>query len=133
MKRLANYQSTHWRATTSHTLYGVDYNDYVRGRQSVLDITSDIPASACSEVEYVNIRGHNGTSVKVSFWQVDNSIILNIDSSWALCPFTRANTGSKPSENNFGFYCEGDSTLNPNFRGMKNDESTTEWWFGGHL
>lgn len=131
MKLLAS-QSTHWRATTEFKNSGVDYVDYIRGKNSDFDILSFEGSGICKPVELINIRGHSGVATTAQFWQKAGFNGLHIDSSITGCLF-RANGGSVPGENDFGYYCEIPSRINPNFRGMKNDESTTEYWFGGYL
>jgi len=131
MKRLSS-QSTHWRATTGYEVYGVDYTDYVRGKTSSVDILSIVILGTCKDVEYVNIRGHAATNTKASFWQRSGKYMLHMDHSFVNCPY-KSTAGAVYSENDFGFYCEGDGMMNVNFRGTKTEDSTTQWWFGGYL
>ncbi|KAK3748887.1 hypothetical protein QZH41_009158 [Actinostola sp. cb2023] len=51
------------------------------------------------------------------------------DSSTFICQFD-GRIGSVVSEDNFGHHC---TNANPKFRGTANDDSTTEYWFGGYL
>ncbi|XP_048577923.1 uncharacterized protein LOC116610719 [Nematostella vectensis] len=127
--QLLKSQSTHWRVTTGFPVYGVDYRDYVRGNFLAFDIMTFSGGGICKPVELVNIRGLLGTNTEAAFWQ--NGIGFHIDSGATHCQF-KPNSGAVHSENNFGYYCESDPSMNVNFRGTKDDDSTTEYWFGGY-
>ncbi|XP_044169539.1 uncharacterized protein LOC122953648 [Acropora millepora] len=62
------------------------------------------------------------------FWQKKEVWGLHIDSSFAGCQFNPS-SGSVATEDNFGMYW----ATNPKFRCCKDDQSTTQWWFGAHL
>ena len=132
LERMRSLQvhSTHWRATCSYPTYGIDFRDYLRGNFKDFNIVDFLGTAAgeCKRVEYVDIRGHNGTNLKVPFWQKKSTWMLHHDSSYDLCQFT-AKVGSVPSEDNFGSYY----TFNPKFRCTQADNYTTQWWFGAHL
>ena len=127
MRSLQVY-STHWRATCSYPTHGIDFTDYLRGNFKDLDIVDFQGHGECKRVEYVDIRGHNGTNLTAPFWQRKNAWMLHHDSSLVLCKFNAA-VGAVSNEDNFGFY-EG---INPKFRCTQADNSTTQWWFGAHL
>lgn len=119
--------STHWRATCSYPNHDIDYRDYLRGNFKDFNIVDYLGSGQCRKVEYINIRGHIGIHLTARFWQ-STSGFLHIDSSHTGCQFNPT-SGSVSSEDNFG----GHSASNPNFRCTKDGQSTTQWWFGGHL
>merc|ERR1719204_1785881 len=102
-------KSSYWRITCSFDKIDVgyleemrvDYRDYVRGKFSEFDITTYNGAGSCGKIEYINIRGHGGHET-ARFWQVPDTYIFHIDSSLPGCQFN-AKSGSKPSEDNFGY------------------------------
>ena len=120
--------STHWRATCSFEKYGINhYRDYVRGRFADADIFAFIGSGVCLKTELVNIRGHTGIQKTARFWQVLSTFLLHIDSSLKGCQFDPT-AGSVSSEDNFGYY----GSVNPKFTCTMNEDSTTQWWFGGY-
>ena len=127
LERMRSLQvhSTHWRATCSYPTHGIDFRDYLRGNFKDFNIVDFLGGGECKRVEYVDIRGHNGTNLTVPFWQ---GVALHIDSSSSLCEFS-ATVGAVSSEDNFGYY----GAFNPKFRCTQTDNSTTQWWFGAHL
>ena len=132
LARMTSLQShsTHWRATCSYPTHGVDFRDYVRGTFKDFDIVtySSSAAGQCKKVEFVNIRGHVGMHLTARFWQGTGAWGLHIDSSATGCQFNPS-SGAVSSEDNFGLYWD----TNPKFRCSKDDQSTTQWWFGSHL
>ncbi|KAK3748886.1 hypothetical protein QZH41_009159 [Actinostola sp. cb2023] len=126
--QLLSKQSTHLRITTGFTLYGVDFRDYLRAKLSSLDILNFTGGGVCKMVEYIDIRGQKGYDVTVPFWQF-SGYILHTDSNKFICQFD-GREESVVSEDNFGYHC---TSANPKFRGTANDDSTTEYWFGGYL
>ena len=120
--------STHWRAICSYPTHGVDFRDYVRGNFKDFNIVDYIGAGQCKKVEFVNIRGHKGMHLTASFWQSTGSNGLHIDSGSTGCQFNPS-SGAVWSEDNFGLYLY----TNPKFRCSKDNQSTTQWWFGSHL
>ena len=133
LERMRSLQvhSTHWRATCSYPTYGIDFRDYLRGNFKDFNIVDFLGDGECKRVEYVNIRGHNGTNLTVPFWQMKNvhhPLMLCVDSSLVLCKFN-ASVGAVVSEDNFGLYW----AFNTNFRCTQADNSTTQGWFGAHL
>ena len=129
LERMRSLQvhSTRWRATCSYPTYGIDFRDYLRGNFKDFSIVDFLGIGECNRVEYVNIRGHNGTNLTVPFW-ADLKLGLHTDSSGVLCKFD-ASVGAVVSEDNFGVYW----AFNTNFRCTQADNSTTQWWFGAHL
>jgi len=126
-------RSTHVRITTNFNKYGLSYRDYLRAKIADLNILTVAGGGVCRTVERINIRGIGGTNVGVSFWQGStvSSVILHIDSYYGTkCGFNAA-SGAVTSEDNFGNYCGG--YINTNFGGTQNDNSTTNYWFGGYL
>ena len=121
-------RSTHWRATCSFPEYGVDFRDYVRGNFKDFDIVDFLGKAQCKKVERINIRGNKGKNLTARFWQLASGNTLHIDSSWTGCQFNPT-PGSLHNEDNFGLY----SKINPKFRCTEKAQSTTQWWFGGHL
>jgi len=120
--------STHWRATCSFDKYGINhYKDYIRGRFAETDIFAFLGRGICLKTELVNIRGHMGIRKTARFWQVISTYLLHIDSSHKGCQFDPT-VGSVSGEDNFGFY----HTANPKFTCTMNEDSTTQWWFGGY-
>lgn len=130
LTRMTSLQShsTHWRATCSYPIYGVDFRDYVRGTFKDFDIVNFLGTGVCKKVEYINIRGHIGIHVTVPFWASANSYFLHTDSTVTKCQLN-ASSGAVSSEDNFGFY----GNFNTKFRCTEGSRSTTQWWFGGHL
>ena len=122
-------KSTHWRATCSFPTYKVDYTDYVRAKFADFDVMTFSGYGHCKMVEFVNIRGHQCAQCTARWWQL-NGYIAHIDSSHSGCQFDPTK-GSVNSENNFGFYTQGE--INKKFRCTANPLSTTNWWFGGYL
>ena len=127
LERMRSLQvhSTHWRATCCYPTHGIDYRDYLRGNFKDFNIVDFLGVGECKRVEYVDIRGHNGTNLTVPFWQ---DWALHIDSSSGLCEFS-ATVGAVSNEDNFGYY----GVFNPKFRCTQADNSTAQWWFGAHL
>ena len=64
---------SHWQATCSYPLKGIDFRDYLRGNFNDFDILSFVGTGVCKKVEYVNIRGHVGTDVTARFFQKLNA------------------------------------------------------------
>ncbi|EDO41111.1 predicted protein [Nematostella vectensis] len=125
--------STHWRATAGFPRYGGmrDYRDYMRGNFEQFDVMEYDGAGECKPVEYINIRGYPVVQTEAAFWQRDRKWGLHVDTGHFRCPYQPP--WSIISENNFGFYCEGEGAMNRNFRGTEDLGATTQWWFGGHL
>ena len=120
--------STHWRATCSFEKHGINhYRDYIRGRFADADILAYLGSGSCLKTELVNIRGHTGIHKTARFWQVLGAYFLHIDSSSKGCQFDPT-VGAVSSEDNFGYYI----TVNPKFACTANEDSTTQWWFGGY-
>ena len=65
--RFLQGQSTHWRATCSYPINGIDFRDYLRGNFKDFNIIDYVGAGTCKKVEYINIRGHVGTDLTVPF------------------------------------------------------------------
>ena len=59
--------STQWRATCSYPTHGIVLRDYLRGNFKDFNIV-DFLGTDCKRVEYVDIRGHNGTNLTAPFW-----------------------------------------------------------------
>ena len=125
MKSLQSH-STHWRSTCSFPTHGVDFKDYVRGNFKDFNIMDYTEAGHCKKVEYINIRGHIGMHLTARFWQRND--LLHIDSSYTGCQFNPT-AGSVQGEDNFGHY----AVISPKFRCTEKTNSSTQWWFGGHL
>jgi len=120
--------STHWRATCSFDKHGINhYEDYVRGQFAEADILAFLGSGVCLKTELVNIRGHIGIHKTARFWQVVGTYFLHIDSASKGCQFDPT-VSSVSSEDNFGFY----DRTNPKFTCTTNEDSTTQWWFGGY-
>lgn len=119
--------STHWRATCSYPIYGVDFRDYIRGNFKDFNVVDFSGSGKCMKVEYVNIRGHMRMHLTARVWQ-STSVFWHIDSSHSGCQFD-PRSGAVSSEDNFGFYLY----INPKFRCNEGPHSTTQWWFGAHL
>ena len=64
---------THWRATCSYPTHGIDFTDYLRGNFKDFDIVDFQGHGECKRVEYVDIRGKNGTNLTAPFWQRKNA------------------------------------------------------------
>ena len=123
--RSLQVQCTHWRATCSYQTYGIDFTDYLRGKFKDFNIVDCLETGQCKRVEYVIIRGHNGTNLTAPFW---TDWVLHTDSSSDICE-VHATVGAIRSENNFSAYV----VFNPKFRCTPADNYTTQWWFGAHL
>ena len=117
-------QSTLWRITCGFPKYGVDYRDYIRGKNSVVNILVFSGSAVCFTVEYVDIRGLSCSMCTVSFYQSLASNI-HIDSRTVTCYF-KPSDGSVENEDNFGNY----HAVNPAFRCTENENGTTQVWFG---
>ena len=125
LERMKSLQvhSTHWRATCSYPTHGIDFRDYLRGNFKDFNIV-DFLGTDCKRVEYMDIRGHNGTNLTAPFW-ANFWVGLHTDSSIDFCELN-ATVGAVWSEDNFGSYKD----INPKFRCTQKDSSTTQWWFG---
>ena len=128
--RFLQGQSTHWRATCSYPINGIDFRDYLRGNFKDFNIIDYVGGGTCKKVEYINIRGHVATDLTVPFWQKLNTWTLHTDSTYTHCQFKVAKSGAVREEDNFGWYASGMSTK---FRCTQGTQSTTQWWFGGHI
>ena len=106
----------------------MDFRDYVRGNFKDFDIINYTGGGQCKKVEFVSIRNHKGMHQTAQFWQKNGVWGLHIDSSFADCQF-KPSSGAVVGEDNFGFYW----TTSPKFRCSKDNQSTTQWWFGAHL
>ena len=119
--------STMWRATCTFPAYKADiYRDYVRAQLKDIDILEFFGHGLCRNVDYINIRGNEGSNITSAFWQGGG--ILHIDSSMRLCQYDAGN-GVTPDEDNFGWY----RRYNRAFRCTETDGSTTQYWFGGKI
>ena len=127
--RFLQGQSTHWRATCSYPINGIDFRDYLRGNFKDFNIINYVGGGTCKKVEYINIRGHVGTDLTVPFWQKLNTWTLHTDSTLTHCQFKVVKTGAVGGEDNFGWY----ATMSTKFRCTRGTQSTTQWWFGGHI
>ncbi|XP_065051021.1 uncharacterized protein LOC135680773 [Rhopilema esculentum] len=116
--------STHWRATCSFDIFGIDYRDYARFKLSAFDPLCCYVNASPKLVELVNIRGHIAKDQLVNFWQPENAH-LHIDSQ-ENTNFLQAREGSVLTEDNFGFYYG----INSAFRCTANASSTTQHWIG---
>ena len=94
------------------------------------NIIDYVGSGTCKKVEYINIRGHVATDLTVPFWQKLNAYTLHTDSTYTHCQFKVAKSGAVREEDNFGWYASGMSTK---FRCTQGTQSTTQWWFGGHI
>ncbi|XP_065051050.1 uncharacterized protein LOC135680790 [Rhopilema esculentum] len=117
-------RSTHWRATCSFDVFGVDYQDYFRFKLSAFDPLCCYISKAPIHVELVNVRGYSATEQLVDFWQRENEH-LHLDSYYNV-NFQQARNGSIYSEDNFGRYLY----QNEAFRCTTNTSSTTQHWIG---
>ena len=129
LERMRSLQvhSTHWRATCSYPTHGIDFRDYLRGNFKDFNIVDFLGSNHCKRVEYVDIRGHNGTNLTAPFWAT-HLVGLHTDSSIDFCELN-ATVGAVWSEDNFGTYKD----INPKFRCTQKDSSTTQWWFGAQF
>ena len=117
-------RSTHWRATCSFDVFGVDYRDYLRFKLSAFDPLCCYILESPKQVELVNIRGYSATEQLVDFWQNEGEH-LHLDSNLG-GHFQQARNGSAFSEDNFGLYL----FRNKAFRCTANSSSTTQHWIG---
>ena len=129
LERMRSLQvhSTHWRATCSYPTHGIDFTDYLRGNFKDFNIVDFLGNGECKKVEYVDIRGLNGTNLTALFW-ANFGVGLHTDSSIDFCELN-ATVGAVSSEDNFGSY----NGINPKFRCTQEDSSTTQWWFGAQF
>ena len=74
--RFLQGQSTHWRATCSYPINGIDFRDYLRGNFKDFNIIDYVGSGTCKKVEYINIRGHVATDLTIPFWQKHTPCIL---------------------------------------------------------
>ena len=128
MQSLRN-SSTHWRATCNFATKTMDYRDYIRTSFVNTDflVTPASDADRCIRYEFVDIRGNRCQNCTV-YSPYSSIYDYHIDSWWGnFCDFT-ARTGGVVDEDNFGFY----GTWNSLFGCSSTQDSTTEYWIGGH-
>ena len=116
-----------WRATCSFPEYKADiYRDYVRAELKDIDILEVYGNALCLKVDYINIRGNEGSSITSAFWQNFGPFYTDSGRKW--CQYDARN-GAVSNEDNFGFY----HTYSRAFRCTETDGSTTQYWFGGKI
>jgi len=123
--------STHVRATTGFDAYGIDFVDYFRAKISDVNILTLLGRALCKRVEYINVRRNTGTELTVPFFQREKNggVLLHVDASETFgCDFD-AIPGAATSEDNFAVYL----SANADFRGSANQDSTSQFWFGGYI
>ncbi|XP_028411738.1 uncharacterized protein LOC114534489 [Dendronephthya gigantea] len=120
-------KSTHWRATCSFPVNGVDGRDQVRGNFKDFDIMTFIESGLCKQMEYINIRGNECSQCTAKWWAKSGSQNLHTDNTEGDCDF-RPTVGIISGEDNFGLY----DNVNQDFRCTATNASTTNWWFGGY-
>ena len=132
--RYLQKMSTHWRATCSYPLKGIDFRDYLRGNFQDFNIFSFVGTGVCKKVEYVNIRGHVGTDVRARFFQKLNEYTLHIDtpSGSNNCQFN-PKAGAVSSEDNFGWYGNSASALNSDARQQTNPSPSIDLVLSANL
>ena len=130
LQRMQNIRSlsTMWRATCSFPIRKADiFRDYIRAQLQNIDILTYKDTWKCLEVDYINIRGHEGKHITVPFWQPQDQV-LHTDSSVKHCTFD-ATEGSVENEDNFGLYV----SHNVKFQCTESDNSTTQFWLGTNV
>ena len=120
-------KSSHWRLTCGFENYGIDYRDYMRGRNTDVDVMTLAGYAICARVELINVRGHVGRNINVPFFQ-EKAMALHIDSADVFCDYN-GSLGSVTSEDNFGLYVN----KNSDFRCTESPTGTTQLWFGTYL
>ena len=120
-------QSTHWRVTCSFQDTPDIYSDYARANFVDFDVLMFTGYDVCKKMEYVNIRGHQCVDCTATWFAVNKTLAVHVDSSFSSCQFVPS-TGSLNSEDNFGFY----GVSSANFRCSSNPKATTNWWFGSY-
>ena len=70
--------STHWRATCSFPVYGIDGRDQARSNFQDFDIMTYIGSGVCKKMEYVNIRGKCNIYI-ITLKKIENDLFLG---SW---------------------------------------------------
>ncbi|CAB3988155.1 Hypothetical predicted protein [Paramuricea clavata] len=109
--------STHWRATCSFPIDGIDGRDQARANFQDFDIMTFLGNGA------MNVSNALQDGGQLSM----HTCSQHIDSSHGGCQFVPT-AGAVAGEDNFGF----PKIINPNFRCHENVNSTTNWWFGGY-
>ena len=125
-------RSTHVRATCNFNTEGLHYRDYFRAKLGDIDVMR-LSFDGCKKIEFISIRGHNCTNCTAHFVQRDfwhaHTDSYNGPRKGCQCTSPSANAmRSRGGEDNFGYY----RAVNPVHRCVSNDDSTTQWWFGGH-
>lgn len=123
-------QSTKWRITCCHdTADGVDYQDYVRGSISEVDLL-DFEGKQCVTVDYINIRGQSCRNCTAYVFQ--KVATFHFPSNKGECDFQTTGfkdcpkIGLRKFESNFGFY----GCANELHRCSASPNATTQIWFG---
>ena len=127
MRSLQVY-STHWRATCSYPTHGIDFTDYLRGNFKDFDIVDFQGHGECKRVEYVDIRGQNGTNLTAPFWQRKNAWMSASWQQFGSLQVQRSRWSSIEWRQLWLLW-----RFYPKFRCTQADNSTTQWWFGAHL
>ena len=127
--------SSKWRMTCRFETDGLIYTDYMEGLKTQVDILQYTNA-ACKEVEFINVRGYNGTKCKAYLRQNDLSgdrpaFHHKPKPSIKHCTFKpkKYTTCDNRTEFSFGHY----KCVNPAHRCSTNSSSTTQSWLGSNV
>ena len=127
--------STMWRATCQYQAEQ-GCSDLVRGFNDKMDILKNM--DGCSEVEYINVRGHSCVNCTVFFRQT-NTCTFHFHLSKTLgsnCEFNQQLMEQyKRDLDYFGCYSKEDAPGNHQDTAhccSKSSTATTQIWFGGH-
>ena len=128
MEELKSSQS-HWRITCNFPTQGLDYKNYVQASFTQFDVLSFMGENVCKTVEYMSVKGHNCSLCSVAWWQ-GNTGFLHHDLSYGNCEFeSSARKVSIVNADYFGYYRHADNS----FPCSRDNSSSTNHWFGGHV
>ena len=129
--------STFWRATCSYSLYGVDFQDYIMVRLSMVNPLThnlDFLKEKCSTVDYINIKGTNCVNCTQMIFQRSNTMLFLRPSKSRLkgkCNFNTSTVEHRCDNGNYSrLFCRYDVCSDPKYRCSEKTTSTTEFWFG---
>lgn len=139
-----NQHSSHWRATCSYEVFGVDFEDYIRVNMSDVDLITGyyfnihIGPSACKTIEFMKVvRAAECRQCNFALYHTPKGTpLLQIIHSkeWSQCTFdiTQSSYTCDPSINSRPIYftIDGSTCIDPKFRCTASDSSTTQNWFG---
>jgi hypothetical protein len=128
--------STFWRATCSYSLYGVDFQDYIMVRLSMVNPLThnlDFLKEKCSTVDYINIKGTNCVNCTQMIFQRNAMLFLRPKKSrlTGKCNFDTSKVEHRCDNGNYArLLGQYNVCSDPEYRCSEKSTSTTEFWFG---